>query len=110
MRIVFSPIRGMDSTKREQTTHNLTLVQIAQYQVCFPPRIYPGLRKGRRMTIGKVSRKALLERAKSLRQQAEEAGDLSIKDALETVARGYEILAEKAPDDEADNADTSAQE
>ena len=58
------------------------------------------------MSIGKLSRKALLERARSLRQQAEEAGDSSIKSALEAVAKGYEILAEKAPsDDEAATPD-----
>lgn len=49
---------------------------------------------------GRLSRKSLLERAKSLRQQAEETIDPQTKVALETVAKGYEILAEKAPNDD----------
>jgi hypothetical protein len=46
------------------------------------------------------SRNALLKRAASLRQQAEETDDALVRHALETVARGYEILAEKALGDE----------
>jgi hypothetical protein len=52
------------------------------------------------MHKARLSRNALLKRAKSLRRQAEEADDTNIKEALETLAEGYEILAEKASDDE----------
>jgi hypothetical protein len=53
------------------------------------------------MARGTMSRKALLERARSLRLQAEEAGDSYAKEALEIIANSYEILAETAtPDDE----------
>jgi hypothetical protein len=47
-------------------------------------------------------RKALLERAARLREQAAEASDPSIRvrEALETVATGYEILADNAPADD----------
>jgi hypothetical protein len=47
-----------------------------------------------------LSRKALFKRAEAFRQQAKEAGDRWAREALESLAKDFEILAEKAPPDD----------
>ena len=53
--------------------------------------------EGKLGKASKLSQQALMEKARSLRRQAQQSSDLSMKQTLKAVAKGYEILAEKAP-------------
>ena len=58
--------------------------------------------EGKLGKASKLSQQALMEKARSLRRQAQQSSDLSMKQTLKAVAKGYEILAEKAPGEETD--------
>jgi hypothetical protein len=60
------------------------------------------------MTVKESRRETLIRKAREAREQAAGANDPWVRQSLEEIARGYEVLAEKEPDDESGESGADA--